>query len=95
MTKALRYAGAAGALVNKDLPIEKTIVIVRHGLATWSAAGRIQAGTLVLMTWIYFRHCSHWAKVATVASNLGLWAYFNRHPSKNLASYFAGRCSFR
>ena len=37
-------AGAAGALVKQDLHTEKTIVIVRHGLATWSAAGRIQAG---------------------------------------------------
>ncbi|KAK9869095.1 hypothetical protein WJX84_011988 [Apatococcus fuscideae] len=38
-------AGAAGALVKQDLHTEKTIVIVRHGLATWSAAGRIQGSS--------------------------------------------------
>ncbi|KAK9818803.1 hypothetical protein WJX74_001996 [Apatococcus lobatus] len=38
-------AGAAQALTDKPITTEKTIVIVRHGLATWSAEGRIQGSS--------------------------------------------------
>lgn len=44
--------GAAQPLTDEPITTEKTIVIVRHGLATWSAAGRIQAGFYVI---VHFR----------------------------------------
>ncbi len=55
------------------------------------ASGAIVPGSAGPMLRAYL----HSAKVATVASNLGLRAYFNRQPSENLASYFAGGSSSR
>ena len=36
-------SGATTSLCGHDIPIEKTIIIVRHGLTTWNEQSRIQA----------------------------------------------------
>lgn len=38
-------AGATASLCGHDLPSEKTIIIVRHGLTTWNEQSRIQASS--------------------------------------------------
>ena len=46
-------AGATASLCGHELPTEKTIIIVRHGLTTWNEQSRIQASWKLLYMLVY------------------------------------------
>ena len=54
---SITTAGATQSLCGHDLPVEKTIVIVRHGLTTWNEESRIQARSLLCPQVLRYQMC--------------------------------------
>ena len=46
-------AGATASLCGHQLPTEKTVIIVRHGLTTWNEQSRIQASRQFISTLVH------------------------------------------